>query len=171
MTFSIPKLAAIGTIALMTPAPALAEWMPVTVMDNNTEIYIESDSVVHDGQYVSFWKRYLRAVPSADGAVANDIHQLMDCRTGNWLEQQVLGFNPQGQVLYNIKPDSKQAEVFPTKPGSAGSDIYQLVCYPESYAQNYLDMINDLNRINVQGYWEDRKSSREFINNMFNSRY
>ena len=53
MPFSIPKVAAIDTIALMTPAPALAECIPVAITSTQM-IYIEPKSLVRDGQYTSF---------------------------------------------------------------------------------------------------------------------
>lgn len=45
MTFPIPRLAATIGVVLITPAPQLAKWIPVIVMDNNTEIHVDPDSI------------------------------------------------------------------------------------------------------------------------------
>ncbi len=91
MTFSIPKPAAIGTIALITPAPALAEWIPVATTSTQM-IYIEPESLVRDGQYTSFWERYVSSIPDANGVAALDTYKTIDCTSGNWLRQQTIRY-------------------------------------------------------------------------------
>lgn len=150
MTFSIPKLAAIGTIALMTPARALAEWIPVATTSTQM-IYIEPESLVRDGQYTSFWERYVSSTPDANGVAALDTYKTVDCTSGNWLRQQTIGLLANGKILFSLKPDISKAKVFPSEPGTVGELVYESAC----------NLKSDFD------HWEHRSRTNEAILNMF----
>lgn len=75
-------------------------------------IYIEPESLVRDGQYTSFWERYVSSTPHANGVAALDTYKTIDCTSGNWLRQQTIGLLANGKILFNLKPDISKARFF-----------------------------------------------------------
>lgn len=117
---------AVSTLALIIPQVALAEWLPVDTTYDNSQISIDSESVVHKGSIVSMWKRTVLANPVNETAVL-DAYIFMNCRTGAWLTSRLVGFDSDGQQIFDNPHPQKIISV--PEPGSPGSTVREMVCH------------------------------------------
>jgi len=146
-----PRVAALlGAFALMTPAPALAELIPIKESATG-DTYLDSDSIVQDGQYVSLWDVQTYPVPDSQGAVIRRHLMVVDCSNSAAALLRRVGFNHQEQVVYDIKFQSDQIKIDDIYPGTVGGEIYNFVCRYENVTES--------------------DSRRRFINNAFKVRY
>ncbi len=123
---SFKKVAAVlSAFALLTPAPARAEWVQVASNDQ-MRIYIETDSITSRGTDVFFVMRSLYAFPNKVGAIANVSSDSINCLTGVRATYRMIGFNGSGRVVFDENQGVGRAKAFP--PGSMGAAIYDFVC-------------------------------------------
>jgi hypothetical protein len=123
---SFKQVAALcGAIALLTPAPARAEWVQVASSDYK-RIDIETDSITSRGTDIFFVTRSLYAFPDEVGAIAKVSSQSINCLTGVRAFYRIVGFNGSGRVVFNENQGVARAKASP--PGSMGASIYDFVC-------------------------------------------
>jgi len=123
---SFKQVAALcGAIALLTPAPARAEWVQVASGDD-MRIYIETDSIAHRGRDVFFVRRNLSTFPDESGSIASLSYSSIDCLTGTRATYRMVGFDVSGRVVFDENQGVTRAKAFP--PGSIGASVYNFVC-------------------------------------------
>lgn len=103
---------------------AMAEWVQVSTSTQNTNFFVDIDTVKYSGKYVAFW---IKTIPS-DGKIIHSL-QITNCFTGNWLEQQQITYAPTGQVLKHTKYKPNKIVVEQLIPGSSAEEIYDFVCW------------------------------------------
>jgi hypothetical protein len=125
---SLSKVAALLSVAtLMFPAPALADWVLVSMSDNGTGTFVETDSVTRSGRYVSFLERKFLSVPQDDGTAIPIGDYTINCTSGERYLHRLAGFTESGQVVFDYKYTNPKPR--PGIPGSVGGNVHELVCY------------------------------------------
>lgn len=124
--FSICKLVvALGCATLTAlPLPVLAEWVPVADSSDGTQIQVDFDSIVRQGNLVSFWRRSVKALPDPNGVSVIGFYSSIDCSTAKLILRRSVLTDKSGNVLFN----QKMYQVEYIKPNSGNAHLYNSVC-------------------------------------------
>lgn len=121
----LPIAFTVLTAGLFLPLPALAEWVYVA-SDKFTQTYIQTDSIVYEGNIVRFVKRDKNRRPDPGGAIDSLNFNGFNCTTGEAIAYRAVGFDENRQMVYD---HGGEPLVFPPPPeNSRGGDIYKFVC-------------------------------------------
>lgn len=118
-------LAFASAIACVIPTPVRAEWVYVT-SDDDTQTYIQQESIIQKGSQVFYLKRDDFAFPDDDGVTTTIARRAVDCATRERFSYGITGFDNSGRIVY--QEDGAKAIAPPASPGSRGADIAAFVC-------------------------------------------
>lgn len=119
-----------GALALMSSAPAAADWYKVATSSSNSVWYMDPARVTVDGQKVQAW---VRIDGSHDSSVKwSEMKQLLsfDCAGQKVRVLSTITYDTYGKVLSNSStPDYGYGIGYdPIVPDSMGEDIERLAC-------------------------------------------
>lgn len=124
-------IAAASAIAMFSPVPAMAEWIPIAPVKSGI-IQIENSSVVRtNNTIVNYLQRYVRNTPDERGAIAYDTYVSRNCYSGEWVTNEIVGYNSKGDTVLNV---SSRSPVQKTLAGTSAELVHNFTCYTSNAA-------------------------------------
>ncbi len=128
MNFLNKIFIAVTATVLMSPVPALAEWVEVAGTRSET-YYVDTDSIGKNNDAVAYWQRADSSTSNSNGATMHQAQIGVDCTTGEWVLLRSIEFNRNGSQVSDIKiPDNKMILRESYVPGTVGAAIHKFAC-------------------------------------------
>lgn len=118
----------LSAIAISAPLPALAGWVPMGVTTDRTRVSVNSDAVVHQGQYAAYIIGESFAYPHEHGAMSSLTQLVMDCKTGRSETRRIIDYDATQNVVNDYRYEDGESVGMEPTSGSPSAAIQKYVC-------------------------------------------
>lgn len=155
-----PALAAssAATKAIVPASSKTTDWINVASSEDGIFVDFDAESVKYSDQLVAYRLRLRLPRSNETGISMYGSEQLMDCASGAYQDMKVLGFNEQGELVFD-KQDGLDAPIQDSKIGSAQEYIHKYVCRAnEPLSPSEIQV--------MRAYQERIRQNDEFVNEL-----